>query len=78
MKQAEATLAGLPDDLGRGRVVNAITAAAYWGVSLPHWRRLYRVGAVPQPIRISERRLGWRLGSLIDALEARERAAAGA
>jgi predicted DNA-binding transcriptional regulator AlpA len=69
-----ATLANLPTDLGRNRVLNAAAAAALWGVSLPSWRRLYRSGAVPKPIQISERRIGWRIGTLADALAERERA----
>ena len=72
-----ATLANLPSDLGRNRVLDAATAAAFWGVSLPHWRRLYRTGKVPQPIRVGERKLGWRVGALADAQEARACPAAG-
>ena len=48
-------------------------ASAFWGVSLPHWRRLYRTGKVPHPIKVGERKLGWRVGALADALNARER-----
>jgi predicted DNA-binding transcriptional regulator AlpA len=73
-----ATLANLPSDLGRNRILDAATASEFWGVSLAHWRRMYRIGAVPKPIKIGERKLGWRIGTLADALEARERAAAGA
>ena len=68
-----ATLANLPTDLGRNRVLNAAAAAALWGVSLPSWRRLYRAGEVPRPLKLSTRRLGWRIGTLVDALNARER-----
>jgi predicted DNA-binding transcriptional regulator AlpA len=66
-----ATLANLPSDLGRNRVLDAATASAFWGVSLPHWRRLYRAGKVPRPIKIGERKLGWRIGALADALAVR-------
>jgi predicted DNA-binding transcriptional regulator AlpA len=66
-----ATLADLPSDLGRNRVLDAATACAFWGVSLPHWRRLYRAGKVPRPIKIGERKLGWRIGPLADALAVR-------
>ena len=69
-----ATLANLPSDLGRNRILDAATAAKFWGVSLAHWRRMYRTGAVPKPIKIGERKLGWRVGTLVDALDARERA----
>jgi predicted DNA-binding transcriptional regulator AlpA len=71
-----ATLANLPSDLGRSRVLDAAAASAFWGISLPHWRRLYRTGKVPQPIKVGERKLGWRVGALADALEARASAAA--
>ena len=67
-----ATLANLPSDLGRSRVLDAAAASAFWGISLPHWRRLYRTGKVPQPIKVGERKLGWRVGVLADALAARE------
>ena len=36
-----ATLANLPSDLGRNRVLDAAASAEFWGLSLPHWRRLY-------------------------------------
>jgi predicted DNA-binding transcriptional regulator AlpA len=68
-----ATLANLPSDLGRSRVLDAAAASTFWGVSLPHWRRLYRAGKVPRPIRIGERKLGWCVGVLADALAARDR-----
>jgi|ERR1700722_183621 predicted DNA-binding transcriptional regulator AlpA len=67
-----ATLANLPPNLGRSRILDAATASAFWGVSLPHWRRLYRTGKVPQPVRVGERKLGWRVGVLADALAARD------
>ena len=59
----------------RERVVNSEQAAETWGVSLPQWRRMYRTGQVPAPIQLSERRIGWRLGTLLDALSSREKAA---
>jgi predicted DNA-binding transcriptional regulator AlpA len=61
----------LPPELSRNRILGAADAAAFWGVSVPHWRRLYRAKQVPRPIRLSERRLGWRVGDLVDALAAR-------
>ncbi len=67
-----ATLANLPSDLGRNRVLDAAASSAFWGVSLPHWRRLYRAGKVPRPIKVGERKLGWRIGPLVDALAARD------
>lgn len=66
-----AQLNNLPPDLGRNRILNAEASATFWGVSLPHWRRLYRSGKVPRPIKIGERKLGWRVGDLADGLERR-------
>jgi predicted DNA-binding transcriptional regulator AlpA len=66
-----ATLNNLPSDLGRNRVLDAAAASAFWGVSTPHWRRLYRAGKVPRPFKVGDRKLGWRVGVLADALAAR-------
>jgi predicted DNA-binding transcriptional regulator AlpA len=63
----------LTPDTARLRIVDSAEAAEFWGVSLPHWRRLYRHQKVPTPIKIGDRKLGWQLGILIDALEARSR-----
>jgi predicted DNA-binding transcriptional regulator AlpA len=46
-------------------------SAEFWGVSLPHWRRLYRERKVPPPIRVGDRKYGWRVGDLIDGLAER-------
>ena len=73
---AVAALNNLPADLGRNRILDAEAAAVFWGVSLPHWRRLYRAGKVPRPIKIGDRKLGWSVGTLADALSKRGDAAA--
>jgi predicted DNA-binding transcriptional regulator AlpA len=71
MNKPERDAVALPAQLEATRVVNAAQAAAYWGVSLPHWRRLYRAGRVPRPIKIGERKLGWRTGDLLAEIERR-------
>ncbi|MCJ2055098.1 hypothetical protein MKL09_00815 [Methylobacterium sp. J-048] len=63
----------LPPDLSRDRVLDSGQTAALLGFSLPHFRRLYRAGQVPQPIRLSTRKLGWKAGTLSDWLAAKER-----
>jgi|SRR5262245_50927312 hypothetical protein len=68
-----AILASLPADLGRERILGSAASAAFWGVSLPQWRRLYRAKKVPPPTEVGERKLGWRVAVLIDGLKARER-----
>jgi predicted DNA-binding transcriptional regulator AlpA len=70
MKKPERDAVVLPPQLETARMVSAAQAAAYWGVSLPHWRRLYRAGRVPHPIK-----LGWRARDLLAAIEARRAAA---
>jgi predicted DNA-binding transcriptional regulator AlpA len=61
----------LPSDLAHHRMVPTVEAASFWGVSVSHWRRLYRAKKVPGPVKIADRKLAWSLGSLIDGLAAR-------
>ena len=61
-------------DIARQRIMLAKDTAAFLGFSLPHFRRLYRAKKVPKPIRLSERKLGWRVGDCIDWLNSRDRA----
>jgi predicted DNA-binding transcriptional regulator AlpA len=61
----------LSNELERSRIFDSTQAAAFWGVSRSHWRRLYRSRRVPAPIKIGERKLGWRVGDLVAALELR-------
>jgi prophage regulatory protein len=52
-------------------VLRTKDAAHFVGVSLFHFRRLHALGHLPAPIRLSERRLGWRLHDLDLWLESR-------
>jgi predicted DNA-binding transcriptional regulator AlpA len=61
----------LPPDIARHRVLGTAEAAALCNISVPHWRRLYRTGKVPAPIKLSERKLGWRVGDLVEWLNSR-------
>jgi predicted DNA-binding transcriptional regulator AlpA len=72
---AVAALNNLPSDLGRNRVLDAVASATFWGVSLSHWRRLYRAGKLPRAIKTGDRKLGWRIGDLDDGLAQRVDAA---
>jgi predicted DNA-binding transcriptional regulator AlpA len=73
-RQRGSTIDALPPELARNRILGSADAAAFWGVSLPHWRRMYRLGQVPKPIKLSLRKYGWRVGDLVDALAARSAA----
>ncbi|MGH1587870.1 helix-turn-helix transcriptional regulator [Methylobacterium phyllosphaerae] len=55
-------------DLSRHQVIGAGEAARLANMSLDHWRRLYRAGRVPKPLKIGERKVGWRQGDLLDWL----------
>ena len=66
----------LSPEIERHRIFNSAQASAFWGVSRSHWRRLYRSKRVPSPIKIGERKLGWRAGDLIDGLSARAQSSA--
>jgi prophage regulatory protein len=65
------SLANIPSDLSRDRLLKTEQAAEFLGLSIPHFRRLYRTKKVPSPIRIGERKYGWRLGVLIDFVTAK-------
>ena len=60
-----------PFDRERAKVLGSAEAAAFIGLSLPHFRRLYRLGKVPKGIQVGERKLGWQVGVLADFLDAK-------
>ena len=61
----------VPAEYARNRVLDSTQAANFLGLSLPHFRRQYRLGKVPKPIRITERKLGWPFGVLNDFVASR-------
>ena len=61
----------LSPEAERNRILDSAQAASFSGISLPHWRRMYRSGLAPKPILIGERKYGWRIGDLIDWLAAK-------
>jgi predicted DNA-binding transcriptional regulator AlpA len=54
----------LPAFLAPHRVLTSAEAAAYCGFCVQHWRVLARTGVAPAPIKLSERKLGWRVSQL--------------
>jgi predicted DNA-binding transcriptional regulator AlpA len=58
-----------PPELARKRVLDTAESAAFLNVSIPTFRRLYRSGRIPKPIKLSARKLGWQLGTLIDCVD---------
>ena len=69
-------LSSFSPGIERHRILDSDQASAFWGVSKSHWRRLYRARKVPVPIKVGDRKLGWRASDLIDALEMRAQLAA--
>jgi predicted DNA-binding transcriptional regulator AlpA len=67
---AEHYLSGLPAELASqlalNRIIGTSEAASFCNFSVGHWRRLYKENKVPAPVRLGSRKLGWRLGSLIE------------
>ena len=59
----------------RERILNTKQAAEVRGVSVVHFRRLVRAGQAAQPIRVGQRKFGFRYGDCLDDLQARREAA---
>jgi predicted DNA-binding transcriptional regulator AlpA len=53
------------------RVLSVRQAAELYGVSVATFRRMYWAGKVPSALRVSDRRLGWRVRDLIEHLAKR-------
>jgi predicted DNA-binding transcriptional regulator AlpA len=70
-----ADFSDLPPELARRRVLPTKRAAAFLGYHVATLRRMVARGELPKPVRLSERLRGWRLGDLIDHLDARDKAA---
>jgi predicted DNA-binding transcriptional regulator AlpA len=68
-------LESLPPDISRHRILDTKSACAFVGVSVANWRRLRTLGQAPAPIRIGSKKQGYRLGDLIDWIEARAESA---
>ena len=62
----------LPPDIARRRIMKARDAAAFCGISVNTLRNMGAAGTIPAPISLSERRIGWRIGDLLDWQDCRE------
>ena len=65
-------LASLPADIARRRVVGTRDAATFCGVSEKTFRRMQAAETIPAPLKLSLRKLGWRIGDLLDWQDCRE------
>jgi excisionase family DNA binding protein len=60
----------LPNGLSHQQILTVAQTATLLGVSVPTVRRLRKAKKLPAPIRLSERRIGWRAGDLIEHIAA--------
>ena len=67
-------LSRLPVSVTDNRVLKTDEVAAMTGYSVAHWREMYRDGRAPAPIRLSARRYGWKVSTILAWLD--EKAAA--
>jgi predicted DNA-binding transcriptional regulator AlpA len=70
-----ADFSDLPPELARRRVLPTKRAAAFLGYHVVTLRRMAKQGKLPKPIQLTARLKGWRIGDLIDHLDARDKAA---
>jgi len=75
-ERAKSVNVTLPPTLEKSRLVSSKQAAVLANFSVPHWRRLYRANKTPRPVRLGQRKLGWRVGDLEEWLEQRANASA--
>jgi predicted DNA-binding transcriptional regulator AlpA len=61
----------LSEALERRRVIAEAKAAELADLSLPHFRRLRRGHQGPRFVRLGERRIGYRVGDVLDWIDAR-------
>ncbi|GEP02295.1 helix-turn-helix transcriptional regulator [Methylobacterium oxalidis] len=54
----------LPLELARSRVLCTEDAAAYCGLDIQMIRKMLKAEKFPKPLKLSERKQGWRLGDL--------------
>ena len=57
------------DDLPRSALVQLQTVSALLGVSRVTIHRMRKSGRIPEPVRLSPKLYGWRVGDLRDFLD---------
>ncbi len=75
MSQTETTKLKSPPPLPLGldssRILSAKQTAEILGLSICTVRRLHWAGKLPAPIRLSTRRIGWKVADLLAFVDAR-------
>jgi predicted DNA-binding transcriptional regulator AlpA len=67
--------ADIPSHLENDRILSVEQVSTMFGISISTLRRLRRAGRFPLEVKLGERRIGWRAGDLVAAIEARRVAA---
>ncbi len=62
----------LPEELARDPIIGTVQAAKATNNSPQYLRYLARVGKFPSPLRIGDRKLGWRLSTIMRHIDERE------
>jgi predicted DNA-binding transcriptional regulator AlpA len=57
--------------LQRKRVISEVRAAELADLSLPHFRRMRRANRGPRFVQLGARRIGYRVGDVLDWIDAR-------
>jgi predicted DNA-binding transcriptional regulator AlpA len=66
-----STIENLPPEFGRHRVLTLRQTCDFTGLAYATVRAMHARGKMPPAIRIGTRKLGWRLGDLIDWIQSR-------
>jgi predicted DNA-binding transcriptional regulator AlpA len=72
--QPYVSLGAFPLEVARHRILDVKETAVFLSLSVPSVRRLHREKQIPEAVRLSARRIGWKLGDLLEWLEARSAA----
>ena len=62
----------LPDELARDPILDTAQTATAVNQSPVHIRRLVRAGKFPPPLKIGDRKLGWRMSTITRHIAERE------
>lgn len=64
-------LSELPTSITDNRILKTDETAALAGYSVQHWREMYRDGRAPAPIKLSARRYGWKVSTILGWLDSK-------
>jgi predicted DNA-binding transcriptional regulator AlpA len=77
-KRMSSALDSLPAEIGRHRILDTAETCQFVSVSVAQWRRMRSLGETPAAIMIGSKKMGWRVGDLVDWIASRSQAKAAA